>query len=73
MPVNGQSEENMHPIRQSDISRGYSPMAGIAACIFQFAILVVLAAPIIYARPRWDILLTGSLWFAFSIYWSIAS
>lgn len=72
MPVNGQSDENTLAARHPAIPTGPLPVTGIAAYISRFAILVLLAAPIMYVGPRWDILLTGGLWFAFSIYWSIA-
>lgn len=70
--MNEQSNENTQAIRQPVTSTGSLPVAGIAAYIFQLAILVLLAAPIVYAQPRWDLLLSGSLWFAFSICWSMA-
>lgn len=70
--MNGHSNENTLAVGQGATSTGSPPLTGIGACIFQLALLALLAAPIMYAQPRWDMLLTGSLWFAFSIYWSIA-
>lgn len=70
--MNGQRNEHTQAALQPAISTDSPPVTGMAAYFFQFAISVLLAAPLTYARPRWDILLTGGVWFAFSIYWSIA-
>ncbi|HEV2420864.1 MAG TPA: hypothetical protein VGS59_04060 [Candidatus Acidoferrales bacterium] len=70
--MNRQSNEDTRAVLHPAIATGSRPVTWVAAHILQLAVLALLAAPTVYARPRWDVLITGSLWFAFSIYWSIA-
>lgn len=46
---------------------------GVATYILRAAIVTLVAAPTVHLRPHWGMLLTGSLWFAFWIYWNIAA
>lgn len=43
-----------------------------AACTLPFAILVLLATPILNMSSHYAALLAGGVWFAFWIYWAIA-
>ncbi|HEV2420863.1 MAG TPA: isoprenylcysteine carboxylmethyltransferase family protein [Candidatus Acidoferrales bacterium] len=72
--MNEQIGENVQAARQPTLQIGsLLRVTGVAAYIVQFAILGLLVALIIYLRPRWGMLASGTLWLAFTIYWGVAS
>jgi hypothetical protein len=58
--------------RHPEIDNGALPATGASAYVLLIAVFALLAAGTAHLMPVWGTVLTGTFWFAFSVYWGIA-